>query len=314
MLFFKLLTISTAFFYSSFAHHGPHPRASKADMIRRGKLSHHCSNHVAHFNEKRWKQSLAKRADFTNPSLMEAPYYDTIQNGTCVLSPEITSGPYVWPRSQTLRQEMSEDQPGIPLWLDIGVMDMATCAPLEGALVDIWHCNATGKYSSFTEIKSIGDYQKEHNVSHVEFGVDDIHTDDTTFCRGMWPTDQNGMMEVKTIFPGFYPKRAVHIHVQIHTDWSARENGTMAHGNTVHTGEMYFDENLLQTVLAEQPYVSNTRVDRTLSSEDSIVAGNFEGGYSPMVSVVPADGEDVTKGMIGYITLGVDTEAVKFKT
>ncbi|KAH8426533.1 intradiol ring-cleavage dioxygenase [Aspergillus melleus] len=319
MHFFKFLLIITSLFCSTIAHRGPHPRASKADLIRRGKLAHRCSSHVARFNEKRWEQNLTKRSDSaaTYQITTEAPYYDAIHNDTCVLSADVTSGPYIWPRSQTLRQDMSEGQPGIPLWLDIGVMDMATCAPLEGVLVDLWHCNATGSYSSFTGIPAditYGQYVKQENLTNVKFGVTDLHTDNTTFCRGMWPTNGNGITELKTIFPGFYAGRAIHVHVQIHTDWSIRENGTMAHGNTVSTGQLYFEENLVERIMAEEPYVLHTGVHRVTNGEDHGISRSFEGGFSPMISVVPVDGKDVTKGMVGYITLGVDTEAVQSKT
>jgi ribosomal protein S17E len=37
----------------------------------------------------------------------------------------------------------------------------------------------------------------------------------------------------------------------------------------------------------------------------------MEGGYNPVVSVVPADGKDVRNGVIGYITLGVDISAIE---
>ena len=91
---------------------------------------------------------------------------------------------------------------------------MATCGPLENALVDFWHCNGTGSYSSFTGrdpntpfvqlVESLG-----INITDFEIGVTDLHTDDTTFLRGMWPTDAHGMMEMKTIYPGFYVERAI---------------------------------------------------------------------------------------------------------
>jgi protocatechuate 3,4-dioxygenase beta subunit len=72
-----------------------------------------------------------------------------VPNDSWVLTPDGISGPYVYPPSQTLRQVKTENQPSKPLWLDIGIIDMATCEPLNDALVDIWHCNATGSYSSF---------------------------------------------------------------------------------------------------------------------------------------------------------------------
>ncbi|KAH7344184.1 hypothetical protein B0J17DRAFT_714342 [Rhizoctonia solani] len=47
----------------------------------------------------------------------------------------------------------TKDQGSIPLVLDIGVMDVTTCQLLDQALVEIWHCNATGQYSGFTTMQ-----------------------------------------------------------------------------------------------------------------------------------------------------------------
>lgn len=193
---------------AAIAHPGPHAQIPRAEISRRAELSSQCSNKVARFNENRWKRNLAKRSSSRNSTVQittEAPYYQTIQNETCVLTPEVTEGPYWWPQSQTLRQDMTEGQVGVPLWLDVGVLDMATCEPLEGVLVDFWHCNATGSYSSFTGLSPNTPFEtllKQLNVSDYEMGSSDLHTDDTTFLRGMWPTDRNGMMEMKTVFPG----------------------------------------------------------------------------------------------------------------
>lgn len=125
----------------------------------------------------------------------------------------------------------------------------------------------------------------------------DLHTDDTTFLRGMWPTDSNGMMEMHTIFPGFYVERAIHIHVRVYNNWVLRENGTLSSGDIVSAGQLYFDEELEEKIMALDPYVTHTEINRTTNAVDSIFADSFAGGYDPVVSVVAADGEDVTKGM-----------------
>jgi hypothetical protein len=38
---------------------------------------------------------------------------------------------------------------------------------------------------------------------------------------------------------------------------------------------------------------------------DSVYSGEATNGYNPVMSVVPLDGNDVTKGMVAYLTLGV---------
>nr|WHF58371.1 dioxygenase [Aspergillus sp.] len=109
----------------------------------------------------------------------------------------------------------------------------------------------------------------------------------------------------------FYVERAIHIHAQVHTNWTLLANGTLSSGNTVSTGQLYFAEELEQQIMALEPYVSHTQINRTTNAEDSVFFQDTEGGYSPLIQVVPVDGKDVTKGMIGYVTLGVDTTAIE---
>ena len=46
-----------------------------------------------------------------------------------------------------------------------------------------------------------------------------------TWLRGGWYTDANGIVEIDTIYPGFYPGRAPHIHIMVHKDWAQAANG-----------------------------------------------------------------------------------------
>lgn len=84
----------------------------------------------------------------------------------------------------------------------------------------------------------------------------------------------------------------------------------MAYGNTVNTGQLYFPEPLEQKLMALEPYASHTQINRTTNAVDSVFS-EVHNGYSPVVSVVPVDGQDVTKGMVGYITIGVDTTSLE---
>ncbi|KAG8791888.1 hypothetical protein FRC12_007876 [Ceratobasidium sp. 428] len=127
-----------------------------------------CAREIARYNSARRlkRRMLAARSlnprdePGSNPNVLipgknyqipeeDKPTYKTIQNNTCVLAPEITEGPY-FVRNELLRGDIREDQPGVDLELDIGVMDIRTCKPIPKALVQIWSCNATGFYSSFT--------------------------------------------------------------------------------------------------------------------------------------------------------------------
>jgi hypothetical protein len=73
---------------------------------------------------------------------------------SCVVRPALTEGPYFVDdqlNRSDIRIEPSDDsvKEGLLLRLIFNVSDVSenTCAPLEGAQVDIWHCDADGAYS-----------------------------------------------------------------------------------------------------------------------------------------------------------------------
>jgi protocatechuate 3,4-dioxygenase beta subunit len=93
--------------------------------------------------------------------------------------------------------------------------------------VDIWHCDAVGVYS----------------------GVADPGFDTTgrTFLRGYQVTGGDGVATFETVYPGWYPQRAVHIHFKLRAPdgpGRARE----------FTSQVYFDETLTDMVHAGAPY------------------------------------------------------------
>lgn len=141
----SLLAFALALSGSS-AH--PHHELSAREVALNQGISRRCAAKAGEFTMARKKRSLNKRSlgssiipRSTSVNITtESPHYSTIQNDTCVLVPDVTAGPYVWPRSETLRQDMREDQAGIPLYLDIGVLDVNTCEPAPNVMVDMWHC------------------------------------------------------------------------------------------------------------------------------------------------------------------------------
>lgn len=68
------------------------------------------------------------------------PSYDFISNASCILTPETSNGPYWLPASEVFRQDIREEEVGVPLELEIGVIDVNTCEVMEGVLVSVWVC------------------------------------------------------------------------------------------------------------------------------------------------------------------------------
>lgn len=105
------------------------------------------------------------------------------------LQSEMTSGPY-YVNGELVQSNITGSQEGIPLFLDIQFIDTNTCQPIEGIYIDIWHCNATGVYSGVKSMDN-GNFGDEDNI-------------DTSFLRGIQPTDANGAVQFSTVFPGHY--------------------------------------------------------------------------------------------------------------
>jgi protocatechuate 3,4-dioxygenase beta subunit len=167
---------------------------------------------------------------------------------TCVLSPEMTEGPYYVAADAKIRKDIRAGRPGTALALKLGVANVATCKAVKGAAVDIWHADAGGVYSDEAQNDTVGQ----------------------TFLRGVQKTNASGIATFTTIYPGWYPGRTVHIHVKVHIG-----------GNVVHTGQLFFDDTLTDKVFAKTPY--STRPNRdTRNANDSIYVN---GGSRSLLSV-----------------------------
>jgi protocatechuate 3,4-dioxygenase beta subunit len=115
----------------------------------------------------------------------------------CLLSPRATEGPFYVDDALT-RSDIRDGRPGKPLRLRLRVVDANRgCAPVPGALVSVWHCDAQGVYSATDE----GPQGRANRA--------------TRFLRGVQPTAGDGWAAFTTIYPGWYMPRAVHIHVKV---------------------------------------------------------------------------------------------------
>lgn len=105
----KLTTFTAVGLLSMTTLAHPHEDLPRSEIQRRGMMSKRCAPSAAAFNKKRHEKRMNKRAvelavekraeNATYSITTEAPYYDVIQNDTCVLAPEVTWGPYVYPNS-----------------------------------------------------------------------------------------------------------------------------------------------------------------------------------------------------------------------
>jgi protocatechuate 3,4-dioxygenase beta subunit len=165
---------------------------------------------------------------------------------SCVLTPELTEGPYYVP-AEKVRRNITEGRPGAPLDLRLTVVDASTCKAIKSAVVDIWHADAGGVYSGAVAGNS-----------------------GTNFMRGIQKTDSSGLARFISVYPGWYQGRAVHIHVKVHLG-----------GTVVHTGQFFFNDALTDAVYKRSPYAARGSRD-TRNAADSIYRN---GGSRSMLRV-----------------------------
>jgi protocatechuate 3,4-dioxygenase beta subunit len=182
---------------------------------------------------------------------------------TCVLTPELTEGPY-YIANEAVRRNITEGKPGVPLTLKTTVLDASSCKPVKNAAVDIWHADASGVYSGFGQDAS-----------------------SRTFLRGVQRTDATGVATFRTIYPGWYQGRAVHIHIKVHVG-----------GSVVHTGQLFFPEALTDVVYKRSPY--SARPNRDVRNADDSIFRN--GGNKGLVRLKKSG-----SGYVATIAMGVHT-------
>jgi protocatechuate 3,4-dioxygenase beta subunit len=194
----------------------------------------------------------------------------------CLVRPEQTEGPY-FVDERLHRSDIRSDPtsgtitPGTPLALtfQISRVRAGECHPLQGAQIDIWHCDAAGIYS---DVEDPG-----------------FNTIGKKFLRGYQLTDAQGAAQFLTIYPGWYPIRTVHIHFKIRT-------APLARGSFEFTSQLYFPDDLTDIVHTALPYSSKGR-RRVRNQHDFIFR---DGGDRLMLTPSQTD-----KGYAAAFTIGL---------
>jgi len=155
---------------------------------------------------------------------------------SCVLTPELTEGPF-YVAGEKVRRNIAEGRPGAALRLRLAVVNASTCKPIKGAAVDVWHCDALGAYSG-------------------------VQGSSGTYMRGIQRTDAKGVAIFDTVYPGWYRGRTVHIHVKVHVG-----------GRVVHTGQLFFPDAMTDAVFKRSPYSRRGARDMRNANDSIFVNG-----------------------------------------
>jgi len=119
----------------------------------------------------------------------------------CDVIPTEIAGPFIILPGQmaaTFRTDMREEQPGQLHRMKFRILRNTDCSPVVNAEVAVWHCNVDGNYSGY------------NTSGHIV-----LNATNQNWLRGRALTDANGEVEFTSIFPGWYPGRVTHVHLQV---------------------------------------------------------------------------------------------------
>ncbi|MCQ0971762.1 intradiol ring-cleavage dioxygenase [Paracoccus sp. TK19116] len=176
-------------------------------------------------------------------ALAQARGAGLIAANVCRLTPASTEGPYYLDPVLN-RADIREDREGAAMDLALQVVT-EDCRPISGARVDVWHCDAQGRYSG---VAGVGGQ----------------------FLRGSQFSDRTGAVRFRTIFPGWYPGRTTHVHFKV---WLGQREAL--------TGQAFFADDVADAIERADPaYRRDTNAGRIGNAADGIARRAGEGAYA----------------------------------
>jgi protocatechuate 3,4-dioxygenase beta subunit len=183
-----------------------------------------------------------------------------------------TNGPNVLEESGVVRSDITASvggaggvAAGIPLTFSLAIVDVASRAPLAGAAVYAWHCDAEGRYSMYSD------------------GVTEEN-----YLRGVVQTDANGVATFQSVFPGCYAGRWPHVHFEVYQNVDAASNGS----NAIKVSQLAFPQTVCEAAYVDARYPDSAGnlgrlslatdgvfADDQAAQQLAVVTGSNDAGY-----------------------------------
>jgi protocatechuate 3,4-dioxygenase beta subunit len=190
-----------------------------------------------------------------------------------------TNGPNVLTESGIVRVDIrssfgaaSGTAEGVPLRVELTVVEADTGAALPGAAVYVWHCDRDAAYSLY----SPGAEQEN-------------------YLRGVQAADDAGKLAFTSIFPAAYAGRWPHIHFEV---YAGLPDATSA-GEPLTTSQLAFPEDVCTAVYATDGYETSAPNLAETSLRDDTV---FSDGWETQLASVSGD---VRAGYVATLTVPV---------
>ncbi|WP_378144557.1 intradiol ring-cleavage dioxygenase [Cnuibacter sp. UC19_7] len=193
-----------------------------------------------------------------------------------------SNGPDVLEQSGIVRSDIRSSldggatAAGVPMVLTLILTDMANGdAPFEGVAVYVWHCDAQGRYSMYSE-----------------------EIEDETYLRGVQVADANGQVTFTSVFPACYSGRWPHIHFEVYPDVGSITDSA----NAIATSQVALPQSTCEDVYALSDYSGSASNLAQVSLADDNVFGD-DGGALELATV----SGDSSAGYLVSLAVRVDT-------
>lgn len=188
----------------------------------------------------------------------------------CDLSPRETAGPFPNKTpTQLVRENIIGDRTGVALLLTLTIQDQSNgCQPLSNVWVDVWHCDSKGYYSQYGG----------HRMQRADFTLNN-------FLRGRQKTDANGQVSFISIFPGWYPGRAPHIHLEI----------LDSNEKSIRVTQIAFPKDVCDMVYTLNDYKGEAD---TQNEQDNVFSDSLDANMSDSISGNTTDGFILSKTIV----------------
>ncbi|MPZ85503.1 MAG: 3,4-dioxygenase subunit beta [Actinophytocola sp.] len=148
---------------------------------------------------------------------------------------------------------------GVPLRIELTVVEADTGAALPGAAVYVWHCDRNGDYSLYSDAAA-----------------------DQNYLRGVQEADDTGDLVYTSIFPAAYAGRWPHVHFEVYPTLADATNA----GTKLTTSQLALPQDVCETVYATDGYDRSVRNLAGTSLERDTV---FSDGWDSQLATVTGD-------------------------
>ena len=131
----------------------------------------------------------------------------------CTPTSQTTDGPFY--TKATTQRKISSNQSGYKIIYKLKIQNK-NCKPLPNLTISLWQANSQGQYSL---VKNS--------------------------LRGNQLTNKQGLVTFESIFPGWYPNRAAHLHVKI-----------LSQDQTLLSTQLFFPQELVDKIYQTKPYLT----------------------------------------------------------